>query len=270
MERYGGKSIVKSIDNALTVLEYLSSRSEGEKLTNIYKDLGINITAVHRILKTMKKRGFVEQDEETQKYRLGLRAQLLGILGMNQNNLYEYGLSSLNEICKSTLETANLVIRDRWESVYILQVESQNALRVANHVGSRVPLYCTAAGKVLLAYMDNERRQGYYEEVALIPLTPNTLDSREGLEGEIKAIRETGIAYDREEQALGEACIATPVFNHIGELVAAISMSSPASRLTRERMKQFSLILISEGKKLSQRLGFPEETKPMAGAISRR
>jgi DNA-binding IclR family transcriptional regulator len=104
----------------------------------------------------------------------------------------------------------------------------------------------------------------------LIPLTPNTLDSREALEGAIKAIRETGIAYDREEQALGEACIATPVFNHIGELVAAMSISSPAFRLTSERMKQFSLILISEGKKLSQRLGFPEETKPMAGAISRR
>jgi IclR family acetate operon transcriptional repressor len=267
MERYGGKSIVKSIDNALTVLEYLSSRSEGEKLTNIYKDLGINITAVHRILKTMKKRGFVEQDVETQKYQLGLRAQLLGILAMNQTNLHKYGLASLNKICKSTLETANLVIRDRWEGVYILQVESQNALRVANQMGSRVPLYCTAAGKVLLAYMANGYRQRYYEETALISLTPNTLGSVEELEKEITAIRETNIAYDREEQALGEACIAAPVFNHSGEIVAAISISSPATRLTNERMEEFSLLLINEGKRFSQRLGFPKENKIMAKAI---
>jgi IclR family KDG regulon transcriptional repressor len=270
MERYrrdSRDSVVKSIDNGLTVLEYLSSKSEGVKITKICKDLGINITAVYRILKTMKKRGFVEQDDETQKYQLGLRAQLLGILAMNQTNLYKYGLASLNEICKSTLETANLVIRDRWEGVYISQVESQNALRVANQMGSRVPLYCTAAGKVLLAYMDNEHRQRYYEEMPLIPLTPNTLGSVEELEKEITAIRETDIAYDREEQALGEACIAAPVFNHSGEIVAAISISSPATRLTNERMEEFSLLLINEGKRLSQRLGFPEENKIMAKAI---
>jgi DNA-binding IclR family transcriptional regulator len=257
---------VKSIDNALTVLEYLSSRSEGEKLTNIYKNLGINITAVHRILKTMKKRGFVEQDDEMQKYQLGLRAQLLGILAMNQTNLYKYGLASLNEIYKSTLETANLVIRDQWEGVYILQVESQNALRVANQVGSRVPLYCTAAGKVLLAHLDHGHRERYYDEIVLIPLTPNTLDSIKELEEEIKTIRETNIVYDREEQALGEVCIAAPVFNHNGEIVAAISISSPATRLTSERMKEFSPLLISESKKLSQRLGFPEENRVMVGA----
>ncbi len=270
MERYGRNnrdSNVKSIDNGLTVLEYLSSKNEGVKLTKICKDLDINITAVYRILKTMRKRGFVEQDDETQKYRLGLHAQLLGILAMNQTNLYKYGLACLNEICKSTLETANLVIKDRWEGVYILQVESQNALRVANQVGSRVPLYCTAAGKVLLAHLDNGHRQRYYEEIELIPFTPNTLDSIKELEEEIKTIRETNIAYDREEQALGEVCIAAPVFNHNGEIVAAISISSPATRLPNERMEEFSPLLKNEGKKLSRRLGFSEESKALAKAI---
>ncbi len=261
------ESFVKSIDNALTVLEYLSTKNEGVKITTMCRELGINITVVHRILKTMKKRGFVEQDDETQKYQLGLRAQLMGILTMNQTDLYEYGLASLNQICKLTRETANFVIRDRSEGVYILQVESQNALRVANHVGSRVPLYCTAAGKVILAYMDSGTRQRYYEEVSLTPLTPYTLDSIGKLEEEIKSIRETTIAYDREEQALGEACIATPVFNYNGDIVAAISISSPATRLTSERMKEFSLILMGEGKKLSRRLGFSEENRGMERVI---
>jgi DNA-binding IclR family transcriptional regulator len=129
-------------------------------------------------------------------------------------------------------------------------------------------LYCTAAGKILLAHLDNGDRQRYYEEITLTPFTPNTLDSMKELEKEIKTIRETHIAYDREEQALGEVCIAAPVFNRIGKIVAAISISSPATRLTSERMKEFSPLLISESQKLSQRLGFPQENKVVANALN--
>lgn len=258
MERNRRENIVKSVENALILLEYLSLKGEGLKITTISKDLGISITAVYRILKTMKKRGFVEQDHETKKYQLGLNTRLLGISAMNQTDLYQYGLACSNEISKLTLETVNIVIRDRWEGVYMLQVESQNPLRVANHVGSRVPLYCTAAGKILLAFMDDDLRQRYYEEIHLIPLTPNTLVSKGKLEEEIKIIKETKIAYDREEQAPGEACISTPVFNHNGKIMGAISISSPASRLTRNKMEEFSMSLIEAGRKLSEKLGFRE------------
>jgi DNA-binding IclR family transcriptional regulator len=238
------------------VMEHLSSSGEGARITSIGKDLNLSLPVVHRILNTMKIRGFIEQDNETKRYRLGLNARLLGISAMAQTNLISYGLTCLNEISELTDETSNLVQRNNWEAVYVLQVESKNALRVANQVGSRVPLYCTSAGKTLLSYISKDLREQYYEEIDLVALTDNTLVSKERIEKEIRVIKETGIAFDREEQALGEACIATPVFNHNGEVIAAISLSSPATRLNSKKMEEFAKPLLKSGMKLSEQLGF--------------
>lgn len=238
------------------VMEHLSSNGEGARITSISKNLNLSLPVVHRILNTMKIRGFIEQDNETKRYRLGLNARLLGISAMAQTNLIKYGLTCLNEITELTNETSNLVQRNNWKAVYVLQVESKNALRVANQVGNRAPLYCTAAGKILLSYMSKNRREQYHEEIDPVPFTANTLISKERIEKEIKAIKETGIAFDREEQALGEACIATPVFNRNGQIIAAISISSPASRLNSKKMEEFAAPLLNAGIKLSEQLGF--------------
>ena len=252
-------STVKSIDNALRLLEYMSSRGV-LKITQISKNLGIDIATIHRMLKTMIRRGFIEQDKETRKYQLGLNARLLGISAMKQTNLYKFGLPILEEISNITDETANLVVRDQWEAVYILQAESRNTLRVANYVGSRVSLYCTAAGKILLAYMDESIRRAYFEEIKLVSFTPNTLVSKSKLEEEINTIKQTQIAIDREEQALGESCVATPVFGHNNKIAAAISISFPTTRLVSTKsIKELSNPLRKAGIALSQKLGYPGE-----------
>jgi IclR family acetate operon transcriptional repressor len=249
------RDTVKSIDNALRLLEYMSSK-EVIKITQISKDLGIDIATIHRMLKTMIKRGYIEQDKDTRKYQLGLNARLLGISAMKKANLYKHGLQILEEISNITDETANLIVRNQWEAVYVLQAESRNTLRVANHVGSRVSLYCTAGGKVLLAYMDESIRQAYFEEIKLVSFTPNTLVSKAKLEEELKAIRKTQIAFDREEQAIGESCIATPVFGHNNKITAAISISFPTTRLVSTKsIEELSNPLRKASKALSQKLG---------------
>ncbi len=173
---------IKSVDNALTVLQYLSSKNDGSRLSKTSQDLGINIASIHRLLTTLKKKGFVDQDVETKRYYIGPSARSLGSGATTEIDFYNRSLACLNEICEKTFETVNLVMRDNWEAVYALQIQSPRALRVANHVGSRVPLYCTASGKVLLAYLNNEHIQRYFEEVALKPLTHNTLISPDKLE----------------------------------------------------------------------------------------
>jgi DNA-binding IclR family transcriptional regulator len=253
------RNTIASIDKAFILLEHLSLKDGGTRITDISKELNMSIPTMHRILSTMKQRGFVEQDADSKKYSLGLKSRLLGISALNQNHLFRRGLACLKKLNEITQETTNIVIRDHWVAIYILQMESQNALRVANRVGSRVGLYCTAAGKILLSYMDYDLRQKYYEQTNFIPLTPNTCDSKEKLEQEIIAIRKIGIAYDKEEQAIGEACIAAPVFNHNGDVEAAISISSPASRLTNVKMKEFSPILREVTKEFSKEFGFREQ-----------
>jgi len=200
MESSKRTNVIKSIDNCLMVMEHLSSSGEGARITSISKNLNLSLPVVHRILNTMKIRGFIEQDNETKRYRLGLNARLLGISAMAQTNLIRYGLTCLNEITELTNETSNLVQRNNWKAVYVLQVESKNALRVANQVGNRAPLYCTAAGKILLSYMSKNRREQYYEEIDPVPFTANTLISKERIEKEIKAVKETGIAFDKEDK----------------------------------------------------------------------
>ena len=251
------RNIIKSLDNSLMLLEYMSQH-DGMRITEISKDLKIDVSTAHRILKTMARRGFVEQDPETRKYHLGLSAQLLGSTSKRQTNLHRFGWPFLEALSRVVDETINMVIRNQWDAVYITQVESRNTLRVANQVGNRAPLYCTAAGKVLLAGMDEGLRKQYYKEVKLVPFTVHTIKNKDALEREIKKIQETNIAYDREEQALGEACVATPVFAHHGETVAAISVSFPVSRLISKNMKMESFTgdLIDCAKKISEKLGF--------------
>jgi DNA-binding IclR family transcriptional regulator len=257
VQKSSERNIIKSLDNSLTLLEYMSHH-DGMRITEISRDLKIDVSTAHRILKTMARRGFVEQDPETRKYHLGLSAQLMGSTSMRQTNLHRFGWPFLEALSRVVDETINLVIRNQWDAVYITQVESRNTLRVANQVGNRVPLYCTAAGKVLLAGMDKDLRRQYYKEVKLVPLTVNTITSKGALEGEIKRIRETQIAYDREEQAMGEACVATPVFARNRETVAAISVSFPVSRLVSKDMKMESIAgdLIDCAKRISEKLGF--------------
>ena len=256
MEEKRNKGTIKSIENALILLEYLSRKKHGERITRISKDLNLGLTVIHRVLTTLRNRGFIEQEGNTKKYQIGWNARLLGISALGNSELFRHGPSCLEELTKITQETANIVIRNRWEGIYILQAESPNALRVANRVGSRVPLYCTAAGKILLAHMDDYLRQQYYKEVQLVPFSPTTLNTREKIEEQIDIIRKTNIAYDWAEQAIGETCIATPVININDETVAAISISAPASRLTRENSQQFATPLIEAGTRLSERLGF--------------
>ena len=117
------KEIIKSLDNSLMLLEYMSHH-HGMRITEISRDLNIDISTTHRILRTMLRRGFVQQDPETRKYHLGLSAQLLGSTSMRQTNLHRFGWPALEALSKVVDETINLVIRNHWDAVYIIQVES--------------------------------------------------------------------------------------------------------------------------------------------------
>lgn len=251
---------MSSIDKAVSTLEYLSLKADGERITKISKDLNMGLTVTHRILKTLKNRSFVEQDNANKKYSIGWKARLLSITSLKNFELFKNGNYFLEELSKKTGETSNIVIRNGWECIYIMQTESKNSLRVANRVGNRAPLYCTAVGKVFLAYLDDEERQKYYKETEIVPFTPNTLYTVSLIEKQIQEIKITEIGYESEEQAVGEACIAAPIFKINGEVAAALSISAPTSRLKIDNSKRFAEEVLKTAKKISESLGysFPE------------
>jgi DNA-binding IclR family transcriptional regulator len=153
-------------------------------------------------------------------------------------------------------ETTNLVIEDKDQAVYIEQAECKSYLRTANKVGSRAPLHCTAAGKIILASRPLQERKKYLESVSLVPLTSETITDKGELLLELEEISKRHIAVDNEEQMIGERCLAVPVFNQTGETIAAISVSGPNSRLTSKRMKELKPIIQGVGLKISREMGF--------------
>jgi DNA-binding IclR family transcriptional regulator len=205
-----------------------------------------------------------KQNGENKKYSLGLKILLMAKRAGTSLDLRQIALPFLRELMEKTGETANLVIEDKGEAVYIEQVESVSTLRTANKLGSRAPLYCTAAGKVLFASRRPEDREEFWENLSLRRFTSRTIVQKEQLLLELERISHRNLAIDNEEQMIGERCLAAPIRDRGGKVIAAISISGPSFRLTRASIRELKPVVLEVGKKISKELGF-EEALPSDG-----
>jgi len=205
---------------------------------------------------------FVKQNEKNKKYSLGLKALLIAKKANSSLDLRQISLPYLKELMEKSGETANLVIEDKDEAVYIEQVECENYLRTANKLGSRAPLHCTAVGKILLASRSPEERKKFLQGVSLYPLTPRTIVDKDKLLLELERVSLKNLAIDNGEQMVGERCLAVPIRNQAGKVIAAISISGPAFRLTSKKMKELKPIIQEIGLKISGQMGFKKNLSP--------
>jgi len=140
--------------------------------------------------------------------------------------------------------------------MYLAKEESSQTIRMISYVGKRAPLYCTALGKVLLAYIPEEERKKILGEKMLPRLTENTITDKRELEKELDKVKEQGFALDREENEKDVRCIAAPIRNYQGEVIAAISISSPIFRIDKNIQNNLKGTLLETSKKISKRLGY--------------
>lgn len=247
---------VQSIIRAVRILECISNKQVGKGLAEIAREVDLHIATTRRLLMTLTECQVVMLDVEAKKYRLGVKLFLMANRGSVEVEVKRLAGPYLMELMAKTGETANFVVEDNGEAVYVAQVESRNSLRTANKVGARAPLYCTAAGKILLASMHPADREALLRAVPLRPITSRTITSRTALTKELLRVANTDIAFDNEEQAVGERCIAAPVRNEVGAVVAALSVSGPSSRLGVPRLRKVKGVVAEIGRKLSARLGY--------------
>lgn len=242
-------STVQSLERALMILNTLSDYPGGIQIGRLSEQVGLSKSTTHRLLQTLSSMNYVVQDPETEKYKLGLQILFLSRNILNQNNIVSTARPYLEKLSQDVNETVHLCIEDKGEITYIDKIESNQTIRMFSRVGNRAPMYCTAVGKVLLSGLN----PGYFEELVpkidFIPRTPNTIASEEELREEIARIKERGYALDDIENEEGIRCIAAPIYNHEGKIVASFSISGPSNRVTRElidesliaKMKQVSL-----------------------------
>jgi DNA-binding IclR family transcriptional regulator len=216
----------------------------------------LHVSTAHRLLTTLIRQGYCRQNPETGRYALGSKLFQLGEACLGQIDLRMLARPFLERLCRETGETANLVVLDGQEALYLDKVESPQNLRIFSRIGHRAPLYCTGAGKVLLAYRHETEREALLGRGPLKPLTRRTTTSLLRLRRELAQVREQGFALDREECEEGAYCIAVPVRNAQGRIEAALSVSGPTVRLGSHNVAPLIPLVCRIGDELSAQLGF--------------
>ncbi len=221
---------IQAVDRALRILETTAAAGTPLSLAEMSQRVGLHVSTTHRLLATMRARGFIERDAESGRYRIGVQAFRVGSAFAEDTDLRPRLHPMLTRLAARSGETANLVIRRGLEAVYIDHVIGTQVAKLFTEIGQRVPLHCTAVGKVLLASGPGEDGD-LVRGLTLAAWTIHTITSRRALQRELATIRAAGYAIDREEHELGVGCVAAPVRDATGAVVAAIGISGPSGRV---------------------------------------
>lgn len=247
---------VKSLHRALDLLEALAAGERELPLSYLAQRFGLPPSTVHRLLATLVQRGYVAQNPETGRYRVGARAFEVGTGFLQQWQLREVARPAMAALAEETGETVSLAIYDGGSAVYVDQVESGQMVRLFSRIGARVPLHCTGVGKVLLSRFSEWEIRAMIRRQGMKPYTPQTLTRLEDLLAEIREVARQGYALDRQEFSEEVACAAAPVLNHQGEMTAALSVAGPTYRITPERLLVLADQVRAAARRLSIGLGF--------------
>lgn len=248
-------STLQSVTNALRLLEAFSSTQPELGIAELSRKLELGKSTVHRLVSTLEEHGFVAQNPATGKYRLGLTVVHLGSLALGQMNLVRDSQPFLEELTARSGEASFLAVLQRGKVVYLNKVESTHALRMGATLGSRLPAYCTATGKVLLAHLPESELERYLSEAQLVRLTPATVTDPGELRRRLEAARTQGYSLDREEVEAGLMSVAAPVYNGLGRVVAAISAAGPTLRYD-PRQDEIKNLVIAAAADMSRSMGW--------------
>lgn len=247
---------------AIDILEALTDVGEsGIGITEVAEKAGLNKSTAHRIMLALAKRNYVIRNEDTKRYKLGLKILQLGGAVLDHLNVKELASPYLIELSRQTGETVHLVQLDGNQGVYIDKVDSPHSFGLLSYIGKRIMLHCTAAGKALLAYTDQAKREGMLAETGLPARTANTITDRERLAGELADIRGRGYAWNRCEDRIDVNGIAAPLFDDRRNVVCAVAVAGPSDRFTEELAAQAVPILLETAQAISAKLGHAADGK---------
>jgi DNA-binding IclR family transcriptional regulator len=235
-------------------MEILSRRGEAG-VTEIAAEIDVHKSTAFRLLDTLEARDLVEQTEDRGKYRLAFGVVRLASSVSARMDINQQSRPVTQRLAEQIGETVNIAVLRSHYAVNVDQVRGQSQVTTYNWVGQLTPLHATSSGKVLLAYLDPRHRAKLLRSAGMEGFTGNTVTSGEALEAELQRVREQGYAVALEELEVGLNAIAAPIRSVEGEVVAALSVSGPAYRLSPERMSELVPVLVEGAAEISHRLG---------------
>ena len=213
-------------------------------------------TTVLRLLNTLIQCGYIRKDQDSYRYKLGFKVLTLATEFQRTMAWKEEALPHIQQLQKFSGETINLGVIDKTDVVYIERIESSQIIRASFRVGKRVPIYCTALGKAILAHMDEESVGRIVEEIEFVVYTANTIDSKGQLLRCLEKVRRDGYAVDNEENQRGVRCVAAPIFNMTDKVIGAVSISGPTVRISQEHLGELALKVIATAREISAGIGW--------------
>jgi IclR family transcriptional regulator, KDG regulon repressor len=247
---------VQVLDRALAALSILANRSSESSLVELCTELRLHKSTVHRLMMVLERHRLVVKNPETGRYRLGLKLFELGSKALDGIDLRGRARPYLDRLQQQFGETVFFCILDDGQVFYVEKVESQQSVRTACTVGSRAPAYCTAVGKAMLAELSDAEVSAIARRWGLKPITQNTITTAAQLKAELRTVRSRGYAIDDEEKEEGLRCVSAAVRGHSGKLFAAMSISGPAFRMTKERIPEIGQAVMQAANELSAELGY--------------
>ncbi len=226
-----GRASQIGVQRALVVLKTLADAADGVGVRELARALGHNPSSIQKNLEALVSQGFARQDPDSKRYHLGPAALPVGLAGLARLEVRNVARPFLETLAETTGETALLAVRYDDAAIYVDKVLVPAEIRVDAPIGSRRPFNCTAAGKALMAFMPDVEVERLALAGAFIQATPNSVTDLAVLRREMSRVREHGVAVDQEEFVPGVMCVASPVRDHGGAVVAAVTVSGPSQRL---------------------------------------
>lgn len=248
-------STIHSINRSLDVLEAFLTGPEVMGVTELAKTLRLSKSTLHGVLSTLEARGYLKKDSAG-KYSLGLKVFELGNVAGERMDLPRLAGPALERLVSEHQETVHLTVLDRGEVVYIDKRESELSMRIVSQVGRRLPAHCTGVGKVLLAHVSDEELDRIIAEKGLPAMTQFTITDLEAFKRHLADVRTRGYAIDDQEITEGLRCVAAPIRDRNGRVVAAISVAGPSVRMTDDKLQQLTVSVPEAAREISERLGY--------------
>jgi IclR family pca regulon transcriptional regulator len=249
----------QSLERGLAILSSFQSVQPLLGVSDLSRVVGLSRSTTHRYVSTLAALGYLQQDADTRKYRLGPRVLDLGFSAINSMELRHICTPHLKALSDATGHTVNMAVLDGSDIVYIerCRAPGPREIDLNLHVGSRLPAYCTSMGKVLLAFLPARDRNALLDGAKLTRRGPNTITAKRRLAKELESVRERGLAVNNEELAYGLRSIAAPVWSQTGDVVAAINIAVHRSLVSMDELLEgLAPALVDTASEISARIGF--------------
>lgn len=246
---------IDAVDRTVAIIEHLSREPSGLGVVRLAERVGLAPSTLHRYLGSLQEHGLVERTD-TRRYALTTRLYVLGLSAAKGFGLEEHARETLRRLARTSGETVCLMVRDGDAAVCIERIESGHQLRIEARIGSRSDLRLGSTGRVLLAHAPDDVREALLSRPPLEKRTPNTVTDPDRIRSLLESIRQDGFFVSRSQVDDGVMAVAAPVRDRSGEVIAAVAVVAPETRLANDTVLSSTIRLVQdEASMLSQRLG---------------